>query len=403
MKVKDTLHLGKTEFAMRAGLPTNEPVREKQWEDADLYFRRLEQNTLKPHWNLHDGPPYANGNIHLGHALNKISKDMIVRYKNMSGYLAPYVPGWDTHGLPIEQQLTKAGYNRKEMTTNEWRELARQYALEQVELQKADFKRLGVLGDWNNPYLTLQPEFEAQEIRVFKAMVEKDLIFRGTKPVYWSWSSESALAESEVEYEDMESTSAFYGNRVLDGKGVLEPGTQLVVWTTTPWTTPASEGISVGPEIDYSVVVVGDTKYVVASELLENLAEEFGWTDYSVEKTFKGQDIDRVTAQHPYRPEVELLVMNGEHVTLDAGTGLVHTAPGYGEDDFNIGNVYGLPVVAPIDDRGVLTKDAGKDFEGVFYQKSEPIALQKLEDAGVLLKTQVISHSYPMDWRTHKP
>lgn len=405
MKVKDTLNLGKTNFQMRGKLPATEPVREKQWEDDHLYEKRLELNKNKKHFNLHDGPPYANGRIHIGHAMNKITKDIIVRYKSMNGYYAPYVPGWDTHGLPIEQQLTKAGHDRKEMDIVEWRELARKFALEQVDLQRTDFKRLGVLGDWNNPYLTLNPEFEAQEIRVFAAMVKKGLIYRGSKPIFWSWSSESALAEAEVEYHDLESTSLFYGNKVIDGKGVLDNDTYLVVWTTTPFTVTASRGITVGPDFEYSLVqpAGGNRKYVVASELLSTLAEKFGWADYQVLKTLKGSEMELITTSHPWDPEVELLVMLGDFVTLDAGTGLVHTAPGFGEDDWMEGQKYGLPADVTVDDRGMMTQNAGSDFEGVFYDKATPIVIDKLKVDDLLLAVEKITHSYPFDWRTKKP
>lgn len=259
---------------MRGSLPKTEPERQQVWYAEDLYNQRLAQNEQKPHFNLHDGPPYANGNIHLGHALNKITKDIIVRYKNMNGYYAPYVPGWDTHGLPIEQQLTKAGHDRKSMPKSEWRNLAKDFALEQVDKQRTDFKRLGIMADWDHPYITLQPEFEAAQLRVFGTMAKKGYIFQGAKPVYWSWSSESALAEAEIEYHDIKSTSLYYANRVKDGKGVLDGDTYLVVWTTTPFTVTASRGITLGPDFDYVLVKPAgqDKKYVVAKELLETVA-----------------------------------------------------------------------------------------------------------------------------------
>ncbi|BDR56144.1 isoleucine--tRNA ligase [Xylocopilactobacillus apis] len=405
MKVKDTLNLGSTNFPMRGKLPTTEPVREKRWEDDNLYEKRLELNKNKRHFNLHDGPPYANGRIHIGHAMNKVIKDIIVRYKNMNGFYAPYVPGWDTHGLPIEQQLTKAGHDRKKMDIVEWRELARKFALEQVDLQREDFKRLGVIGDWDNPYLTLNPEFEAQEIRVFEAMVKKGLIYRGSKPIFWSWSSESALAEAEVEYHDLESTSLFYANKVIDGKGLLDDDTYLVVWTTTPFTVTASRGITVGPDFEYSLVQPAGSanKYVIGSDLLEQDAQKFGWDEYQVLKTFKGQEMDRITAAHPWDSDVELLVMVGDYVTLDSGTGLVHTAPGFGEDDWNEGQKYGLPADVTVDSRGIMMKNAGPDFEGVFYEKATPIVIDKLKSSDLLLAVEKITHSYPFDWRTKKP
>ncbi|HCU42967.1 MAG: isoleucine--tRNA ligase [Leuconostoc falkenbergense] len=405
MKYKDTLNLGKTAFPMRGSLPKTEPERQAKWYEEDLYQQRLAQNEKKPHFNLHDGPPYANGNIHIGHAMNKITKDIIVRYKNMTGFYAPYVPGWDTHGLPIEQQLTKAGHDRKSMPKSEWRNLAKEFALQQVNKQRSDFKRLGVLGDWENPYITLKPEFEAAQIRVFGAMAGKGYIFRGAKPVYWSWSSESALAEAEIEYHDIDSTSLFYANKVKDGKGILDDNTYFVVWTTTPFTVTASRGITLGPDFEYSVVIpAGDTRqFVVATELLDSVAPKFGWESYETVATYKGQELDRITAYHPWDSEHEELVMNADHVTLDSGTGLVHTAPGFGEDDYNVGKKYGLPADVTVDSKGYMTANAGADFEGKFYDDVVGIVINKLTDAGLFLAKEKITHSYPFDWRTKKP
>ncbi|WP_278848667.1 isoleucine--tRNA ligase [Leuconostoc lactis] len=405
MKYKDTLNLGKTDFPMRGSLPKTEPVRQQKWYDENLYQKRLAQNETKPHFNLHDGPPYANGNIHLGHALNKISKDIIVRYKNMAGFYAPYVPGWDTHGLPIEQQLTKAGHDRKSMPKAAWRDSAKDFALEQVDKQRQDFKRLGIMADWENPYITLQPEFEAAQVRVFGEMAGKGYIFKGSKPVYWSWSSESALAEAEIEYHDIDSTSLYYANRVKDGKGILDSDTYLVVWTTTPFTVTASRGITLGPDLDYVVVQPeGETrKFVVAAGRLEAIAPKFGWDKYEVLATYKGRELDRITAYHPWDEDVEELVMNGDHVTLDSGTGLVHTAPGFGEDDFNVGKEYGLEVAVTVDEKGYMTKNAGADFEGKFYDDVVGLVINKLSEADVFLGKEKITHSYPFDWRTKKP
>ncbi|MDD9138386.1 isoleucine--tRNA ligase [Fructobacillus sp. CRL 2054] len=405
MKYKDTLNLGKTAFPMRGSLPKTEPERQKVWFEEDLYGQRLAQNEKKPHFNLHDGPPYANGNIHIGHALNKITKDIIVRYKNMSGFYAPYVPGWDTHGLPIEQQLTKAGHDRKSMPKSQWRNLAKDFALEQVEKQKKDFKRLGVMADWDHPYITLQPEFEAAQLRVFGAMAKKGYIFKGAKPVYWSWSSESALAEAEIEYHDLKSTSLFYANQVKDGKGVLDNDTYLVVWTTTPFTVTASRGVTVGPDFDYVVVKPegSDKKYVVAKELLETIAPKFGWDKYEVLEEHKGSELENITAYHPWDKDVAEVVMVGDHVTLDSGTGLVHTAPGFGEDDYNVSKPYGLEVAVTVDEKGMMTKNAGPDFEGRFYDDVTGTVITKLQDAGLFLAKETIKHSYPFDWRTKKP
>ena len=337
MKLKETLNLGKTAFPMRAGLPNKEPQWQKQWDEANIYAKRQELNANKPAFFLHDGPPYANGNIHVGHALNKISKDIIIRSKSMSGFRAPYIPGWDTHGLPIEQVLAKKGVKRKEIDLADYLDMCRQYALSQVDKQRQDFKRLGVSGDWENPYITLVPKYEAAQIRVFGAMADKGYIYHGAKPVYWSWSSESALAEAEIEYHDIDSTSLYYANRVKDGKDILDTDTYIVVWTTTPFTITASRGLTVGPDIDYVVVKPAndERKFLVAQALLSELAERFAWDNPQVLATHKGIELDRIVTIHPWDDNVEELVMNGDHVTLDSGTGIVHTAPGFGEDDYN--------------------------------------------------------------------
>ncbi|WP_172187223.1 isoleucine--tRNA ligase [Lentilactobacillus kribbianus] len=406
MRVKDTLNLGKTKFKMRGNLPVKEGEREQIWRENKLYEQRQKLNEGKPSFVLHDGPPYANGDIHMGHAMNKISKDIIVRFKSMSGFRSPFVPGWDTHGLPIEQQLTKAGYNRKEMSTNEFRKLCHDYALEQVDKQKKEFMRLGIAAEWDNPYLTLNHDFEAAQIRAFGAMADQGLIYRGQKPIYWSWSSESALAEAEVEYHDVTSPSAFYGEKVIDGKGILDnDNTYMVVWTTTPWTIPGSEGIAVNPQYNYSVVqVAGDERqFVIATELLNKDAERFGWTDFKTVKEVRGRELENVIAQHPFDESRKLVTMLANYVTLDAGTGLVHTAPGFGEDDYNIGRKYNLPIFAPVDERGYLTEEAGPDFAGVFYEDANQVALDKLKASGALLDYMPYEHSYPFDWRTKKP
>ncbi|HHJ7478983.1 TPA: isoleucine--tRNA ligase [Streptococcus pyogenes] len=403
MKLKETLNLGKTAFPMRAGLPNKEPQWQAAWEQAELYKKRQELNAGKPAFHLHDGPPYANGNIHVGHALNKISKDIIVRSKSMSGFQAPYVPGWDTHGLPIEQVLAKQGIKRKEMDLAEYLEMCRQYALSQVDKQRDDFKRLGVSADWENPYVTLDPQFEADQIRVFGAMAEKGYIYRGAKPVYWSWSSESALAEAEIEYHNIDSTSLYYANKVKDGKGILDTNTYIVVWTTTPFTVTASRGLTVGPDMDYLVVkpAGSDRQYVVAEGLLDSLAGKFGWESFETLASHKGADLEYIVTEHPWDTDVEELVILGDHVTLESGTGIVHTAPGFGEDDYNVGTKYKLEVAVTVDERGLMTENAGPDFHGQFYNKVTPIVIDKLGD--LLLAQEVINHSYPFDWRTKKP
>ncbi|HEO4442484.1 TPA: isoleucine--tRNA ligase [Streptococcus agalactiae] len=403
MKLKETLNLGQTAFPMRAGLPNKEPQWQEAWDQADIYKKRQALNEGKPAFHLHDGPPYANGNIHVGHALNKISKDIIVRSKSMSGFRAPYVPGWDTHGLPIEQVLAKKGVKRKEMDLAEYLEMCRDYALSQVDKQRDDFKRLGVSADWENPYITLTPDYEADQVRVFGAMADKGYIYRGAKPVYWSWSSESALAEAEIEYHDIDSTSLYYANKVKDGKGILDTDTYIVVWTTTPFTVTASRGLTVGPDMEYVVVapVGSERKYLLAEVLVDSLAAKFGWENFEIVTHHTGKELNHIVTEHPWDTEVEELVILGDHVTTDSGTGIVHTAPGFGEDDYNVGIANGLDVVVTVDSRGLMMENAGPDFEGQFYDKVIPLVKEKLGD--LLLASEVINHSYPFDWRTKKP
>lgn len=401
MKMKETLQLGKTAFPMRGNLPNREVEWQKEWEEQKIYEKRQELNEGKPTFVLHDGPPYANGNIHLGHSLNKISKDIIIRSKSMSGFRSPYVPGWDTHGLPIEQVLTNKGIKRKEMTLAEYREKCEEYARSQVDTQRSDFKRLGVAGDWANPYITLDPSYEAAEIRVFGKMAEKGYIYKGLKPIYWSPSSESSLAEAEIEYKDVKSASIYVTFKVVDGKGILDTDTSFVIWTTTPWTLPANLGISVNPDYQYAVVKAYGKKYVVAKDLLETVKEVIGWEDVEVLETISGQDMEYMTVQHPFYDRTSL-VMLGDHVTLDAGTGLVHTAPGHGEDDYIVGKKYNLDILSPVDNRGVFTDEA-LGFEGVFYDKANPMITALLDEKDALLKLDFFTHSYPHDWRTKKP
>lgn len=401
MNYKDTLLMPKTDFPMRGNLPAREPEIQKKWNEMDINEKVLERTKGRPFFVLHDGPPYANGDLHMGHALNKVLKDMIMRHRSMTGYHAPYVPGWDTHGLPIEQALTNKGVKRKEMSVAEFRKLCESYAWEQIDNQRSQFRRLGVRGNWENPYVTLKPEFEARQIQVFGAMAKKGYIYKGLKPVYWSPSSESALAEAEIEYKDKRSPSIYVSFEVKDGKGALNAGEKIIIWTTTPWTIPANLGISVHPEFEYAVVKVGENRFVVAKDLLEHVAKELEWETYEVDRVIKGSNLDRVVAIHPLYSR-DSLVMLGEHVTLEAGTGCVHTAPGHGEDDFYIGQQYGLDVLSPVDDRGVMTAEA-PGFEGLFYDDANKAITEALNEAGALEKLTFFTHSYPHDWRTKKP
>ncbi|MFA1818644.1 isoleucine--tRNA ligase [Virgibacillus oceani] len=402
MDYKETLLMPKTKFPMRGNLPNKEPLRQEKWEEEKIYEKGLERTKGRPLFILHDGPPYANGDLHIGHALNKILKDFITRYKSMSGYHAPYIPGWDTHGLPVETALTKTKkINRKELGIAEFRQMCAEYALGQLDNQRTQFKKMGVRGDWDNPYITLTKDYEAAQIKVFGEMAKKGYIYKGLKPVYWSPSSESALAEAEIEYKDKRSPSIYVSFEVKDGKKLLDGGEKLIIWTTTPWTIPANLGISLHPELQYVVVKVGEEKFIVAEALLESITQELSWEDIEVVKTFKGEEADKIVAKHPFY-ERDSLVMLGDHVTTEAGTGCVHTAPGHGEDDFYVSRSYGIEALNPVDGKGVFTAEA-PGFEGLFYDKANKVITEKLEEAGALLKLAFITHSYPHDWRTKKP
>ena len=402
VELKDTLLMPNTKFPMRGNLPNKEPQFLQRWEEMDLYNKILEKNAGKPSYVLHDGPPYANGNIHIGHALNKILKDFIVKYKNMNGFVSPYVPGWDTHGLPIEQVLVNNGVDRKSMPANKFRNKCKDYALKQVDKQRADFKKLGVLGDWDNPYLTLDPKFEAEQIRVFGKMVDKGYIYKGLKPIYWSPSSESALAEAEIEYHDHTSPSIYVAFDLVSENGAVEKGTKFVIWTTTPWTLPANLGIAVHPDFEYQVVKYNGESYLVAKERVAFLAEKFGWENYETGEVLVGKDLEYLLCKHPFLDRTSTLIL-ADYVTLDSGTGLVHTAPGHGVDDYLVGQLqYKLGVLSPVDNQGVLTEEAGQ-FAGKFVFDANKDIIAHLDETGALLKQEDITHSYPHDWRSKKP
>lgn len=401
MNYKETLLMPETSFQMRGNLPENEKLQREKWEKMDLYNKVREKNKGKTPFVLHDGPPYANGNIHIGHAMNKILKDFVNRYKMMSGYDMIYIPGWDTHGLPIEQAVTNSGVDRKSMDKADFRALCEKYAYEQIEKQKKGFKELNVLADWDHPYITLQKELEARQIEVFAEMAKKGLIFKGLKPVYWSPSSESALAEAEIEYHDRKDSSIYVAFPVVEGNDTVNVGDNLVIWTTTPWTLPCNTGIAISEKFDYAKVLVNDKYYIVANELLEDLAKEFGWENYEVVNVFTGDKFAGVKYKHVFMDRVAPVV-DGFHVTLDAGTGLVHIAPMYGADDFIIGKEYNLEMINGIDDQGVLNELSGP-FNGLFFEDANKAVTVKLDELGVLLKLKFITHSYPHDWRTKKP
>jgi isoleucyl-tRNA synthetase len=401
-KYDGTLNLPRTDFPMRANLPKREPEILEFWTEIAIYKKVQEANTGKPQFILHDGPPYANGNIHLGHTLNKVLKDIIVKFYSISGYDSPYVPGWDTHGLPIEQQAIKnMGIDRHRTDIVEFRRHCRDYALKYVDLQREQFKRLGVRGDWDNPYLTLNPEFEAIQIKVFGEMAKKGYIYKGLKPVYWCGDCETALAEAEIEYGEKTSPSIYVKFPVQDGKGVLPPDSFIVIWTTTPWTLPANMGIAVHPEFEYVVVSVNKEKYIVAKGLLEEVAGKLDWSDYEILSEFKGEEIDRAVCRHPFIDRESLVVL-GDHVSLEAGTGCVHTAPGHGEDDFYVGREYGLQVLSPVDDQGRFTDEA-QPFTGLYVHDANQQVIEKLQENNALLNASQLQHQYPFCWRCKHP
>ena len=398
MEYKDTLLMPKTDFEMRGNLGTKEPLIQKRWETIDLYKKVLEQNKDNTPFILHDGPPYANNNIHIGHAFQKTLKDFVLRYQTMRGRYTPYIPGWDTHGLPIENEVTKKGIDRKTMSRAEFRKICREYAIKQVEVQKEQFKRIGILGDWDHPYLTLDKTFIADQVRIFGQMVDNQLIYKGLKPIYWSPSSESAFAEAEIEYIDKQSKSIYVGFDVVDKK---YENTQLLIWTTTPWTLPANLAVSVHPNLDYVWFKTEDKNYIALGSLLEKLVNLLSFKDVKVLKTFKGSELEFVGYKHPFYDRFGQVIL-GEHVTADDGTGLVHTAPGHGVDDYIVGKKYGLKPLSPVDEKGHMTAEA-LQYEGLFYEKANTQIVLDLKESGHLLSESTITHSYPHDWRTKKP
>ncbi len=400
---KDTLHMPTTDFPMRGNLGKNEPLMQEAWYSMDLYQKRLDKNKGNTEYVLHDGPPYANGDIHIGHAMNKVLKDMVLRYKSMRGFYTRYVPGWDTHGLPIETALVKTKkINRNEIDKVDFRVLCYDYAMEQVSKQKEQFKRLGILGEWDNPYITLLPKYEASQLRVFADMVEKGLIFKGLKPIFWSPSSETALAEAEIEYHDKQSPSIYVAMPAVERLGKVDFDFSFMIWTTTPWTIPANLAIAVGDQIVYSYVKVNDGAiYLVATALINELSAKLNWNKVDVLGDVKGYELEGMSYKHPLYDRVSPIVL-GHHVSVEGGTGLVHIAPGHGEDDFLIGQNYHLEILCPVDGKGYMTKEAGK-YEGEFIEDCNKSILRDLEAEGALLKMEMYTHSYPHDWRTKQP
>ena len=402
-----SVNLPFTEFPMRGNLPQREPETLEYWESIDLYSRLKKKNKGKKSFVLHDGPPYANGDIHMGHALNKILKDIIVRYKNLQGFYSPFVPGWDTHGLPIEQQAIKRlGINRHEAGAEKFCKACEEFAMEQVENQKVQFKRLGVLGDWENPYLTLTDDFVAKQIEIFGQMAENGLIYKGLKPVYWCPHCETALAEAEIEYAEDKSSSIYVKFAVKDDKGLFEglSNVYFVIWTTTTWTLPGNVAISLNPDFEYSLVKFKNGEiYVLATELIESVVKAAKIEgEYEIVKKFTGAELEYIKCQHPFIDR-ESLVIVGDHVTLDAGTGCVHTAPGFGADDYIVCKKYPeIEIIVPVDEKGYQNDLAG-EFSGMFYEKSNPAILERLKNDGNLVAIENIVHQYPHCWRCDNP
>ena len=402
-----TLNLPKTDFPMRGNLPENEPKIFEEIFEKGLYEKMLKKNAGKEPFVLHDGPPYANGEIHTGHALNKVLKDTIVRYKNLKGYYTPFVPGFDTHGMPTEKKaIEKLGLNRDEIPVVKFRDTCKEFNKEYIKKQTEGFKRLGAIGDWENPYITYQPQMEAKQIGVFGNMYKKGYIYKGLKPVYWCTDCETALAEAEIEYKDIKSNTAYVKFPVIEGKGLFdERDTYVVIWTTTPWTLPGNTGITISPEFKYSLVDVQGEKLIMASELVDKVMEVAKIDDYSVIKEYEGNELEGVICKHPFIERESRVVLGSDDtilVELDTGTGAVHTAPGYGKEDSLCGLKNKLDMVVPVDSKGHQTEEAGP-FAGMYYAKSDKEIIKWLDEHNFLLAKQEITHSYPHCWRCKHP
>ncbi len=410
--LKQTINLPRTSFSMKANLPQAEPKMLARWAEEDLYGAIRKSRAGKPVWILHDGPPYANGRIHLGHALDKIVKDFIVKSKTMAGFDSPYVPGWDCHGLPIEHKVDQElGAKKAQMSASSVRKACRKYAEKFVNLQREDFKRLGVLGRWDEPYLTMAPRYQSVIAGAFVDFLDKGYVYKGLKPVNWCMHDRTALAEAEVEYSDHKSPSVWVRFALTSDPSLIDPelGSKTVyglIWTTTPWTVPANLAIAFNPKYEYAAVDVGGEVYVVAADLLETTAEKCGWTGGKVLARFHGHKLEGTTFQHPFLERVSVGIL-GDHVTLEQGTGAVHTAPGHGQEDYVVGMQYGLPVYCPVDASGRMFQAEGAPGEvpavliGKTVWEANPVVIEILKESGALVGQESISHSYPHCWRCH--
>ena len=408
MDYNKTINLPKTDFPMRAGLPAREPDMLKRWEDLDLYHELLKKNEGKPLYSLHDGPPFSNGALHMGHALNKSIKDFMTRAAAMRGYYTPYIPGWDNHGMPIESAIIKQNkLNRKAMSVAEFRTACHEFAQHYVDVQREGFKRMGVIGDWANPYLTMNPGFEAEEVKIFGAMYKNGYIYKGLKPVYWCPHDETALAEAEIEYQDDPVTTVYVKFQVKDDLGKLSRYGDLskmyfLIWTTTIWTLPGNLAIAVHPRDSYVLVKADNGEmYILAEALCEKVMKIGGVEHYETVATFQGQDFEYMLAQHPFLDKTSQLC-TAEYVTMDSGTGCVHTAPGFGADDYETCKRYKIEMVVPVDDRGRHTDYAGK-YAGMKTDESNPVILADMRESGALFASEDIVHSYPHCWRCKHP
>ena len=409
----DTIHKMQTPFEMRAGLPKKEPKMLEDWEQNHVYEQMIKNNEGKPQYILHDGPPYANGNIHMGTALNKIIKDIIIRYKNMSGFQAPYVPGYDTHGLPIElKALSSLGDKKADVSKLELRQICKEFATEHIGVMNEQFKRLGVQGDFENPYLTLRPEFEARQVEIFGEMAKKGYIYKGMKAVYWCPEDRTALAEAEIEYAEDECDSIYVRFKLTDDpNGVLAKHNipldkaWIVIWTTTTWTLPANVATCLNPNLEYAFVKIGDAYHIMARELVESTMKGCHIDEYEVlPETVLGSELELMQYQHPFLDRKGLVIL-GDHVTLEGGTGCVHTAPGHGVEDFEVcvNHYPQVPVVVPVDDAGRLTAEAGEKFAGLKVWDANKVILEHIKESGHLMGVQHITHQYPHCWRCHHP
>ncbi len=410
---KATLNMPKSGFPMRAGLPAREPEMLERWNKIDVYRLLMEKNADKPRFSLHDGPPFSNGDLHMGHALNKSIKDFVVRSYAMRGYYTPYIPGWDNHGMPIESAIIKKNkLNYKEMSIPEFRSACEAFAQHYIDVQRKGFRRMGVIGDWEHPYKTMAPSFEAEEVRIFGEMFKKGYIYKGKKPVYWCYTDETALAEAEIEYQNDPCTTIFVKFPIKDDQGKLAQYCDLsrlffVIWTTTPWTLPGNRAICLNARLEYSLIQVpcGET-YIVASELAESVCKAAGIDSYTELCRLPGSAFELMTAKHPLLDQVDSVILNGDHVTLDAGSGCVHTAPGFGAEDYFICMEYNrqgkanIEIAVPVNEKGVMTDEV---FNGVHISKANDFVLPKLQETGALLASEDIVHSYPHCWRCKKP